>query len=58
MNQYFFYLFEFTAFILPAIPDIFIHRLTILLIYFIAHVFKLQYYYSKIKNKYRLEYND
>ena len=58
MNQYFFRFLEFTAFIFPAIPDKFIHRLTILLIYFIAHVLKLQYYYSKIKNKYIIQYND
>ena len=58
MNQYLFRFFELTAFIFPAIPDKFIHRLTILLIYFIAHVLKLQYYYSKIKNKYIIQYND
>ena len=43
---------EVFAFILPALPNLFIVRLLILIIYFIAHYFKLQYVYKKIKNKY------
>ena len=37
------------AFILQYIPDSFIVRFYILSIYFIAHYFKLQYEYSKLK---------
>lgn len=54
MMKCLFYLIEFTAFILPALPSNLNHRLLILMIYFISHVLKLQYYYVKIKNKYTL----
>ena len=48
--SYFFNIIEFIAFFLPAIPESIFIRLLILLIYFIAHCFKLQYIYSKYKN--------
>ena len=47
-----FYIIELFAFILTCIPDSFIVRFTILSIYFIAHYFKLQYAYSKLKIEY------
>ena len=47
-----FALIEATAFILPAIPDDFRIRYSILTIYFIGHYFKLQIAYAKLKNKY------
>ena len=50
--KYFFNAIEFVAFILPALPDKITTRLTILTIYFVAHIFKLQYHYAKLKNKY------
>ena len=43
---------ELFAFILPCIPNSFIVRFSILSIYFIAHYFKLQYAYSKLKLEY------
>ncbi len=54
MNYYkiIFNIIEFVAFILPALPNSIYVRLLILLIYFIAHCFKLQYAYSQIKAKY------
>lgn len=52
MIKYFFNTIEFIAFILPALPDKITTRITILTIYFIAHILKLQYYYTKLKNKY------
>ena len=54
MNYYkiIFSVIEFIAFILPALPSSLLVRLFILLIYFIAHCFKLQYLYSQIKKKY------
>ena len=48
--SYFFSIIEFIAFILPSIPDSLTIRLLILLIYFIAHCYKLQYIYSKYKS--------
>ena len=48
----FFYIIELVAFILPCIPNSFIVRFSILSIYFIAHYFKLQYEYSKVKLEY------
>ena len=51
-NNILFNLIEFIAFILPALPDSFNVRLFILLLYFIAHCFKLQTLYSKIKLNY------
>ncbi len=50
--KYFFNTIEFIAFILPALPNSLDIRLLILLIYFIAHCFKLQYMYAEIKSKY------
>lgn len=52
MIKYLFNTIEFIAFILPALHDKINIRLTILIIYFVAHIFKLQYYYTKLKNKY------
>jgi hypothetical protein len=52
MIKYFFHTLELVAFILPALPDKINIRLTILTIYFGAHIFKLQYHYAKLKNKY------
>ena len=54
MNYYkiIFSIIEFIAFILPALPNSLFVRLFILLLYFIAHCFKLQYVYSQIKTKY------
>jgi len=43
---------EFVSFILPALPNSLTVRLCILLIYFTAHYYKLQFEYLKIKNKY------
>jgi hypothetical protein len=40
------------AFILPALPSSIWTRLVILLIYMIAHFYKLQYKYVQFKNKY------
>ena len=54
MIKYFFNTIELIAFILPALPDKITTRLTILTIYFVAHIFKLQYYYAKIKKENRL----
>lgn len=51
MIKYFFTVIELVAFILPALPDKITTRITILTIYFVAHIFKLQYYYSRLKNK-------
>ena len=47
-----FYIIELVAFNLPCIPNSFIVRFSILSIYFIAHYFKLQYEYSKLKLEY------
>jgi len=52
MIKYLFSTIELIAFVLPALPDKITIRLTILTIYFGAHIFKLQYYYTKLKNKY------
>mgnify|MGYP000872366035 CR=1 FL=1 len=52
MIKYFFHTIELIAFILPALPDKITTRITILTIYFIAHILKLQYSYAKLKNKY------
>ena len=49
-GEIFFYIIEFTAFILPALPNSLTIRLFILLIYFIAHYFRLQVVYSRFKN--------
>jgi hypothetical protein len=49
-SEIFFYIIEFTAFILPALPNSLTIRLFILLIYFIAHYFRLQVVYSRFKN--------
>jgi len=49
MIKYFFNTIELIAFILPALPDKITTRLTILTIYFVAHILKLQYYYAKLK---------
>jgi hypothetical protein len=49
-SEIFFYIIEFTAFILPALPNSLTIRLFILLIYFIAHYFRLQVVYSSFKN--------
>ena len=51
-NNILFNLIEFIAFILPALPDSFNVRLFILLLYFIAHCFKLQKIYSQYKLNY------
>jgi hypothetical protein len=51
-NKLYFSIIELTGFILPAFPDALSIRLSILFIYFIAHYFKLQLIYSKIKAKY------
>ena len=60
MNYYkiIFSIIEFIAFILPALPNSLSVRLFILLIYFIAHCFKLQYSYLQIKNKYVIHENE
>jgi hypothetical protein len=52
MIKYFFHTIELFAFILPALPGKINIRITILTIYFVAHILKLQYYYAKLKNKY------
>ena len=52
LNNIFFNLLEFIAFFLPAIPDSLNVRLFILLLYFIAHCFKLQKIYSQYKLNY------
>ncbi len=52
MIKYVFNIIELFAFILPALPDKITTRITILSIYFIAHIFKLQYNYTKLKIKY------
>ena len=52
MMKYFFNTIELFSFVLPALPEKLNTRLTILIIYFTAHVFKLQYKYAKFKNKY------
>jgi hypothetical protein len=43
---------EFIAFILPALPNQLQIRLTILLIYFIGHYYKLQNVYAQYKLRY------
>jgi len=48
----FFYLIEFFAFILPALPNSIYVRFSILLIYYLAHSFKLQHMYSIEKKRY------
>ncbi len=53
MIIYLFTIIELIAFILPALPSNLYHRLFILFSYFIAHICKLQYYYSQLKNKYK-----
>lgn len=52
MIKYLFSTIELIAFVLPALPDKITTRITILTIYFIAHILKLQYSYAKFKNKY------
>jgi len=52
MIKYVFNIIELFAFILPALPDKITTRITILTIYFMAHILKLQYSYAKLKNKY------
>ena len=47
-----FYILEIFAFILPAIPDSFSIRFSILLCYLIAHICKANKLYSKFKKKY------
>jgi len=44
--------FEFGTFLLPAVPDSFNVRITILSIYFFGHYYKVQNYYSYYKNKF------
>lgn len=51
-SEIIFKIIEFFAFILPALPNSLIIRLSILLTYFIAHYFKLQQSYTKLKNLY------
>ena len=48
----FFNFIEVFAFILPALPSSIWIRLVILLIYLIAHFYKLQYKYAQFKRKY------
>jgi hypothetical protein len=50
MKKIYFSIIELTGFILPAFPDALSIRLSILFIYFIAHCFKLQLIYSKMKS--------
>ena len=57
MYAYFFNSIELFAFILPALPESIYWRLFILFCYFLAHHYKLQYTYLKIKNQYILEKN-
>ena len=52
MIKYIFNTIELVAFILPALPDKITTRITILTIYFMGHLLKLQYHYVKLKNKY------
>jgi hypothetical protein len=47
-----FNIFEFILFILPALPNQLLVRLSILLLYFISHYFKIQNLYSKFKYKF------
>ena len=51
-KQAFFHIIEFIAFCLPAIPESIYVRFSILLIYYVAHSFKLQYMYAKEKKRY------
>ena len=53
----FFQFMEAFAFILPALPSSIWIRLAILLIYLIAHYFKIQYKYTQFKNKYIIPNN-
>jgi hypothetical protein len=47
-----FYIIEFVAFILPALPSSIYIRFSILFVYYMAHSFKLQYIYAKEKKRY------
>ena len=49
--EYFFHFIEFTAFLLPAIPNNITTRMAILGIYFIGHYLKLQIPYKTFKKK-------
>ena len=47
----FFYIIEFIGFILPALPESIYVRFSILLVYYIAHTFKLPHIYAKEKKR-------
>ena len=49
--------FEYSAFILPIMPDSFNARITIASIYFIGHYYIIQNQYIKIKNNF-INYHD
>lgn len=49
--EYVFLIIEFTAFILPALPENVYIRLSILGIYFIAHTLQLQIFYKSYKKR-------
>jgi hypothetical protein len=51
-RQAFFYTIELVAFILPALPRSIYVRFSILLVYYLAHSFKLQNIYTKEKKRY------
>jgi Gpi18-like mannosyltransferase len=51
-KQAFFHAIELVAFILPALPSSIYVRFSILLVYYLAHSFKLQYIYAKEKKRY------
>jgi len=51
-KQVFFHIIELVAFILPALPESINARFSILLIYYAAHIFKLQNIYAKEKKRY------
>jgi hypothetical protein len=51
-------LLELIGFLLPALPPQLWMRLLILAVYFIAHMYGLQYRYKHMKTEYRSRYSE
>ena len=54
--EIFFYCIECFAFVLPALPSSLAVRLSILVAYFLAHAYKLQYAYDRAKRSFIRNY--
>jgi hypothetical protein len=51
-KQTFFYIIEFIAFVLPGLPESIYFRFSILLVYYVAHSYKLPHVYANEKKRY------